>query len=41
MGIERFDLLIPDEIKQEIENRAAEKAIPPRVFESILIGGSI
>ncbi|MFZ3059532.1 MAG: hypothetical protein WA102_07290 [Candidatus Methanoperedens sp.] len=41
MGIERFDLLISAEIKQEIENRGEEKATPPRVFESILIGESI
>jgi hypothetical protein len=37
MALERFDMLIPDDIKREIENKAAEKAIAPRVLGRILL----
>lgn len=37
MALERFDLLIPDDIKQEIENKAVEKAIAPRVLGRMLL----
>lgn len=37
MSLERFDLLIPDDIKQEIEKRAADKAIAPRVLGRMLL----
>ena len=37
MSLERFDLLIPDDIKQEIEKRAVDKAIAPRVLGRMLL----
>ncbi len=37
MALERFDLLLPADIKQEIENRAIEKAVAPRVLGRMLL----
>jgi hypothetical protein len=37
MALERFDLLIPGEIKREIERRAIEKAVAPRVLGRMLL----
>lgn len=37
MSLERFDLLIPDDIKQEIEKKAERLAIAPRVLGRMLL----
>lgn len=37
MALERFDLLLPAEIKQEIEERAVNKAVAPRVLGRMLL----
>ncbi len=37
MALERFDLLIPADIKAKIVNKAIEKAVAPRVLGRMLL----